>query len=100
MAVSYDFFWGDLCDWYLELIKPRFIEADTAQEACENLVNSFEGSLRLLHPFMPFITEEIWQAMYNGQPALKSMALAPFPELTSSQVDVEAGTGACQSCRI
>ncbi len=86
----YDFFWGDLCDWYLELIKPRLTEADTAQEACENLVNLFEGSLRLLHPFMPFITEEIWQAMYNGQPALKSIALAPFPELTSSQVDMEA----------
>src|SRR5208283_2815675 len=58
----YDFFWGEFCDWYLELIKPRlnFEEgADTAaaRVACANLVNLFEASLRLLHPVMPFITE-------------------------------------------
>ena len=68
----YDFFWGEFCDWYLELIKPRlnFEEgADTsaARVACANLVNLFDASLRLLHPVMPFITEEIWQAMYEGK---------------------------------
>ena len=77
----YDFFWGEFCDWYLELIKPRlnFEEgADPAQArvACANLVNLFDASLRLLHPVMPFITEEIWQAMYEGKPPLKSIALA------------------------
>jgi len=85
----YDFFWGDLCDWYLELIKSRLGDEQTSQEACENLVTLFEGSLRLLHPFMPFITEEIWQATYNGEPQIRSIALAPYPQLTASQVDME-----------
>jgi valyl-tRNA synthetase len=87
----YDFFWGDLCDWYLELIKPRLgSDKRTSHIACENLVNLFDASLRLLHPVMPFITEEIWQAMYNGEPQLKSIALAPYPQFIASQVDIEA----------
>src|SRR6202051_865664 len=93
----YDFFWGDLCDWYLELIKPRlnFEEgADTARArvACANLVNLFEASLRLLHPVMPFITEEIWHAMYGGAPPLKSIALAAYPSADESQIDLPAET--------
>jgi valyl-tRNA synthetase len=76
----YDFFWGQFCDWYLELIKPRLqAEDDAARVACANLVCIFDQSLRLLHPIMPFITEEIWQAMYNGQPPRPSIALADFP---------------------
>jgi len=93
----YDFFWGDLCDWYLELIKPRlnFEEgADTsrARVACANLVNLFEASLRLLHPVMPFITEEIWHAMYGGKPPLKSIALAAYPAADEVQIDLDAET--------
>jgi valyl-tRNA synthetase len=93
----YDFFWGDLCDWYLELIKPRlnFEEgADTARVrvACANLVNLFEASLRLLHPVMPFITEEIWHAMYGGAPPLKSIALAAYPAADEAQIDLAAET--------
>jgi valyl-tRNA synthetase len=96
-ARIYDFFWGDLCDWYLELIKPRlnFEEgADTAAAriACTNLVNLFEASLRLLHPVMPFITEEIWHAMYGGAPPLKSIALAAYPEAREKQIDLGAET--------
>ena len=77
----YDFFWGEFCDWYLELIKPRLnfdegADKSTAAAACANLVNLFDASLRLLHPVMPFITEEIWQAMYEGMPPFKSIALA------------------------
>src|SRR5207245_1656927 len=77
----YDFFWGEFCDWYIELIKPRLTSTvgTEAREACENLVNILEASLRLLHPVMPFITEEIWQAMYDGNPPLTSIALAPSP---------------------
>jgi valyl-tRNA synthetase len=54
----YDFFWGEFCDWYLELIKPRLNseDANTSAAACSNLVSLFEASLRLLHPVMPFIT--------------------------------------------
>ncbi len=93
----YDFFWGELCDWYLELIKPRlnFEEgADTgaAQASCANLVNLFEASLRLLHPVMPFITEEIWHAIYDGKPLLKSIALAPYPAADEKQIDLTAET--------
>src|SRR5262249_33685445 len=92
----YDFFWGEFCDWYLELIKPRlnFEGADqsAAQIACANLVSLFDASLRLLHPVMPFITEEIWQAIYDGKPALKSIALAAYPQADEKQVDLDAET--------
>ncbi|MFY9843756.1 MAG: valine--tRNA ligase [Terriglobales bacterium] len=104
----YDFFWAEFCDWYLELIKPRLnvegAEAglrpeggqgcppDTARAACANLVNLFEASLRLLHPVMPFITEEIWHAMYEGKPPLKSIALAAYPAVDEKQIDLAAET--------
>ena len=93
----YDFFWAEFCDWYLELIKPRlnFEEgADTASArlACTNLVNLFESSLRLLHPVMPFITEEIWHAIYDGKPPLKSIALAAYPAADEKQIDLGAET--------
>ncbi len=89
----YDFFWGELCDWYLELIKPRLApESKNARATCGNLVALFESSLRLLHPVMPFITEEIWHAMYEGNPPLKSLALAAYPQAEESQMDMNAET--------
>jgi len=93
----YDFFWGEFCDWYLELIKPRLnfeegSDKTVAQAACANLVNLFDASLRLLHPVMPFITEEIWQAIYEGKPPLKSIALAGYPQADERQFDLAAET--------
>ncbi len=89
----YDFFWGQLCDWYLELIKPRLLpESDNARATCANLVALFEASLRLLHPVMPFITEEVWHAMYDGKPPLKSLALAAYPQVDEKQIDRNAET--------
>ena len=91
----YDFFWGEFCDWYLELIKPRLAEGadrDISLAACGNLVSLFEAALRLLHPVMPFITEEIWNAMYDGHPPLKSIALAAYPEADEKQLDLTAET--------
>ena len=89
----YDFFWGELCDWYLELIKPRLLpESGDARATCANLVALFEASLRLLHPVMPFITEEIWHAMYDGKPPLKSLALAAYPQADEKQIDRNAET--------
>jgi valyl-tRNA synthetase len=93
----YDFFWAEFCDWYIELVKPRlnFEEgADTAaaRVACANVVDLFEASLRLLHPVMPFITEEIWHAMYDGQPPLPSIALAAYPAAEQSQIDLGSET--------
>jgi valyl-tRNA synthetase len=78
----YKFFWGEFCDWYLEIIKPSlFGEAEEARGALIFLGDVFEGSLRLLSPFMPFITEEVWHAMYDGKPPAKSIALVRYPEL-------------------
>jgi valyl-tRNA synthetase len=93
----YDFFWGEFCDWYLELIKPRLnfeegADKSQARIACGNLVNLFDASLRLLHPVMPFITEEIWHAIYEGQPPLKSIALAGYPQADEKQFDLAAET--------
>jgi valyl-tRNA synthetase len=91
----YDFFWGEFCDWYIELVKPRLMEtasAETAHAACANLVNLFDSSLRLLHPVMPFITEEIWHAMYAGVAPLKSVALAAYPAANDVQIDLTAET--------
>ena len=93
----YDFFWGEFCDWYLELIKARLNfeeggDKSAARTACVNLVALFDASLRLLHPVMPFITEEIWQAMYEGNPPLKSIALAAYPEADEKQFDLGAET--------
>jgi valyl-tRNA synthetase len=91
----YDFFWGEFCDWYLELIKPRLnfeegADKTNAQGACANLVALFEASLRLLHPIMPFITEEIWHALYEGNASLKSIALAAYPQADEKQFDLAA----------
>ena len=89
----YDFFWGDLCDWYIELIKPRLLaeeDKETAAKACANLGKLFEASLRLLHPMMPFITEEIWQTIYDGNPPKRSIALAPYPQADNRQIDIAA----------
>ena len=92
----YDFFWGEFCDWYLELIKPRLNfegpDKSAAKVACANLVNLFDASLRLLHPVMPFITEEVWQAIYEEKPQLKSIALSPYPQADEKQVDLGAET--------
>jgi len=93
----YDFFWGDFCDWYIELIKPRLnfeegADSGPAKVASANLINLFEASLRLLHPVMPFITEEIWHAMYDGKPPLKSIALAAYPAADDGQIDLGAET--------
>ena len=93
----YDFFWGEFCDWYLELIKPRLnfeegADKSAARAACANLVNLFDAALRLLHPVMPFITEEIWQAMYEGKAPVKSIALAAYPQADEKQFDLAAET--------
>ncbi|MCM1228234.1 MAG: valine--tRNA ligase [Clostridium sp.] len=79
IAVSklYDFIWDVYCDWYIELTKPRILAGgetkDTAQAV---LVWVMKGMLKLLHPFMPYITEEIWQALTNES---GSIMLADFP---------------------
>ncbi|MDD5545009.1 MAG: valine--tRNA ligase [Acidobacteriia bacterium] len=76
----YQFFWHELCDWYLELIKPILTDPTVPSEArltqSRLLVSIFDYSLRVLHPFMPFITEELWQQLPGTEGTL---CLAPFP---------------------
>jgi len=88
----YDFFWNEYCDWYLELSKPVLWD-DNASDAQKNatrytLLHVLESSLRMLHPLMPFITEEIWQ---KAVPLLgiegPTIMQQPFPEADDSIID-------------
>ena len=77
----YQFFWGDFCDWYIEWVKPELQNPDRerAGAAWKNLFAAFDAALRLLHPFMPFLTEELWHQLPQRKGA-KSIALDRFPE--------------------
>lgn len=77
----YQFFWGDFCDWYIEWVKPELQSADRerATVAWKNLFAAFDAALRLLHPFMPFLTEELWHQL-SQKAGAKSIALDCFPE--------------------
>jgi valyl-tRNA synthetase len=91
----YQFFWGSFCDWYLEIVKIRLDFSETADKtqtkaALTTFVSVFEASLRLLSPFMPFITEEIWQALYDGNPPDKSIALTRYPKADGTPRDQDA----------
>jgi valyl-tRNA synthetase len=94
----YSFFWGELCDWYLELTKPRLLSLETdvdkaaARKVLQNLVELLEGALRLLSPFMPFLTEELWHAVYDGAPPKKSIALVGYPQPDPAYIDMQAET--------
>lgn len=87
----YHFFWGDFCDWYIEWIKPRLLNNDRslATAAWRNLFSLFDAALRLLHPFMPFITEELWHQLPQRQGA-KSIALEQFPAPNPAWLDDRA----------
>jgi len=76
----YHFFWGEFCDWYIEWVKPQLSSANRKEAivAWRNLFAVFEAALRLLHPFMPFLTEELWHKLPQRAEA-KSIALEPFP---------------------
>src|SRR6202453_4017282 len=79
----YSFFWGDFCDWYLEVVKLRLPDP----YALATLVKVFESALQLLSPFMPFITEEIWHALYENHPPAKSIALTRYPQTQPDLLD-------------
>ncbi|MFY9585110.1 MAG: valine--tRNA ligase [Candidatus Acidiferrales bacterium] len=89
--VVYHFFWGEFCDWYIEWVKPQLSQwSDPNCENCwRNIFGIFEAALRLLHPFMPFLTEELWHRLPERAGA-KSIALERFPEAHPDWVDEEA----------
>ncbi len=95
---AYRFFWYDLCDWYLELVKPVLRKREDGtyprpaevDEARATLAYVLEGSMRLLHPLVPFVTEELWQRLPKPASRKVSIALGPFPEPSEVKSDVDA----------
>jgi valyl-tRNA synthetase len=88
----YEFFWNDFCDWYVELSKLRLYGQDERAKRTARYVTWYvlERVLRLLHPFMPFITEEIWQRLpHRGE----SLVIAPWPRVDERWLDREAEEG-------
>ncbi|MGH7998454.1 MAG: class I tRNA ligase family protein, partial [Brasilonema sp.] len=86
----YDFIWGDFCDWYIELVKSRLWQDNTSPPrlvAQQTLAYVLEGILKLLHPFMPHITEEIWHTL--TQKNNQSLALQAYPIADSNIIDRE-----------
>jgi valyl-tRNA synthetase len=82
---AYAFFWSELCDWYLEIAKPRLYEGEA--EVSANLLWLLQRTLSLLHPVMPFVSEEVWSYHPSRQGHL---AVHPFPEPDASLFDEEA----------
>ena len=89
----YDFFWNDYCDWYIEMAKLR-LRSGEGPSPSRTLVHVLERSLRLLHPFMPFITEEIWQNLRSKLPAegssVESIMIAEYPTADEPRSDTQA----------
>lgn len=81
----YEFVWSELCDWYIELVKPRLygqMGPESRAAAQHTLWHVLEATLRLMHPYMPYLTEEIWQLLHETtgtKPATESVMVAPWP---------------------
>ena len=88
VAKLYDFIWDYLCDWYIELAKIRFnADDESAKTVREVIVYVMSETMKLLHPFMPFITEEIWQTMSDE---CESIMISKYPEYSESRSFPEA----------
>ena len=84
-SLIYDFFWGSFCDWYLEMIKDRWSDP-TTQNIAYNILGQ---SLKMIHPFMPFVTEEIWSQCQRDK---ESISRQPWPVYNKQLVDKEVET--------
>jgi valyl-tRNA synthetase len=82
----YEFFWSELCDWYLEIVKPRLYDGD--EDASATLLWTLEQVLALAHPMMPFVTEEVYSYLPN--PPVEALVIHPFPEGDDSLIDEQA----------
>ena len=89
----HDFFWNEYCDWYIELAKLRFDDPNQSSPL-DVLIHVLESSLRLLHPFMPFVTEEIWQILASKLPSGSKMPntimLTSYLNETGNKLDLES----------
>jgi len=92
-SAVYQFLWHEFCDWYLEIAKVALYRRDDASarlRAQHTLVTVLEATLRLLHPFMPFITEELWQRLPRDKRAPDSIMIADYPKASRRLHDAEA----------
>jgi len=91
----HDFFWGEFCDWYIEMAKIR-LRSDDSLSPMPTLVHVLESCLRLMHPFLPFITEELWQNLKTRLPNVENMkpsiVIAEYPNGDPECIDVDAET--------
>ena len=92
-----DFFWSDYCDWYVEIAKVQMQGDEQARQSTAAILRAvLDQSLRLLHPFMPFVTEEVWQYLYQFSEPDKAawpasaLIVAPWPQYNEAFVDEEA----------
>jgi valyl-tRNA synthetase len=89
--VVWHFFWHEFCDWYVELKKLRFRDNSGLNSDWRNILAAFERALRLLHPVMPFLTEELWQRLHGDRPRVPvSISLAPYPQYRQESTDLAA----------
>ena len=86
--IIYSFIWNDFCDWYIEIIKNRFNSSDKDERSSviSRALGLFEEILKLAHPFMPFLTEELWQLIENRREG-ESISTSPFPVYDSNKID-------------
>jgi valyl-tRNA synthetase len=108
-SLIYQFIWHELCDWYIELIKPVLTEKNVPprerQERVSVLIHVMDYSLRLLHPFMPFLTEEIWQRLpHDGESIMvqdfpRPRPVRDNPQATESMADLMELIGAMRAAR-
>ena len=94
-----DFTWNDVCDWYVEFLKARLRDPESRPQAQRLLAAVLDGLCRLLHPIMPFVTEQVWQALGEiapsrgvptPEPAAESVCIAPWPDYPDSWRDDQA----------
>ena len=95
--ICYDFFYGDFCDWFVEAAKPALRDEKTAPQTAGILLKILDGSLRLMHPMISFITETIWWRLNDALPnrdqkVSKRLILADWPKVDDSLIDEEAET--------
>lgn len=87
----YSYVWNDFCDWYVELSKQRLYQGNDEEKSAvlTRAILLYEETLKLVHPFMPFITEEIWQLFDERKPGV-SISISSFPEFNKNMIDEEA----------
>ncbi|HEX8982479.1 MAG TPA: valine--tRNA ligase [Ktedonobacterales bacterium] len=87
----YDFIWSEYCDWYLEIAKRQLQDKKLQTNTAQILRSALDTALRLLHPFMPFLTEEVWQHLWADEPAEQrpatALIVASWPTLDAATAD-------------